>query len=133
MTATVTYRDASDAQQTAQASVTATVRKVFSLTLTGTDSVLSGKGTTVTFAYTLTNTGNYQDTFNLAAADVASGDSGNFDTGSIKIFIDADGDGSPDNANGDLDVHRGSGGRQLHVRRAGGNSLYGGWPAPPTS
>ena len=73
------------------------VRAVPGLTLTGGADRDGSAAEMVTFGFTVTNTGNVQDTFTLAAAN-AGGDDGNFDRDSIKLFADIDGDGAADDA-----------------------------------
>jgi trimeric autotransporter adhesin len=53
----------------------------------------------VSFAYTVTNTGNDTDTFNLATLEQTVGDDFNFVTGTIKIYQD-----NPTSPNGQLDA-----------------------------
>ena len=75
--------------------VTTTVLHVASFTLTADQTKPGAPGTQVYFPHTLTNTGNGNDTFTLAVANLAGG---TFDFSSVAIYIDANGDGVPDNA-----------------------------------
>ena len=75
--------------------VATTVLQVASFTLTADQTKLGAPGTQVYFPHTLTNTGNGTDTFTLAVANLAGG---TFDFSSVAIYIDANGDGIPDNA-----------------------------------
>ena len=75
--------------------VATTVLQVASFTLTADQTKLGASGTSVYFAHTLTNTGNGTDTFTLAVANLAGG---TFDFSNVAIYIDANGDGIPDNA-----------------------------------
>ena len=90
----------SDALGNAQSPVTSntvvtTVAQVASFTLTADQTKPGAPGTQVYFPHTLTNTGNGNDTFTLAVANLAGG---TFDFSSVVIYIDANGDGIPDNA-----------------------------------
>ena len=94
--AAATYTDASAVPRNVTSNtVSTTVQQVASFTLTATQTKTGAPGSTVYFPHVLTNTGNGTDTFTLSAAD-AAGD--NFNFTSLQIFVDANGDGVPDNA-----------------------------------
>jgi trimeric autotransporter adhesin len=93
----------SDALGNAQSPVTSntvvtTVSQVASFTLTADQSKPGAPGTQVYFPHTLTNTGNGNDTFTLAVANRNDAPNNTFDFSSVAIYIDANGDGIPDNA-----------------------------------
>ena len=75
--------------------VATTVLQVASFTLTADQTKPGAPGTQVYFPHTLTNTGNGNDTFTLAVANLAGG---TFNFSSVAIYVDANGDGVPDNA-----------------------------------
>lgn len=75
--------------------VTTTVLQVASFTVTADQTKPGAQGTQVYFPHTLTNTGNGNDEFTLAIANLAGG---TFDFSSVAIYVDANGDGIPDNA-----------------------------------
>ena len=95
--ASASYSDATGNAQTPVTSntVTTTVAQVASFTLTADQTKTAAPGTQVYFPHTLTNTGNGTDTFDLSVANLAGG---TFDFTSVAIYIDANGDGVPDNA-----------------------------------
>ena len=95
--ASASYSDASGNAQPPVTSntVTTTVAQVASFTLTADQTKTAAPGSTVYFPHTLTNTGNGTDTFDLSVANQAGG---TFDFTSVAIYIDANGDGIPDNA-----------------------------------
>jgi uncharacterized repeat protein (TIGR01451 family) len=97
--ATATYNDAGGAPRTATSNlVTTTVSQVKIFTLTANGARTAAPGQTVYYPHTITNTGNGVDTYALNAPT-----STNFATpaaphGSLAYYIDANGDGVPDNA-----------------------------------
>jgi uncharacterized repeat protein (TIGR01451 family) len=97
--ATATYKDAGNVDRTATSNlVQTTVSQVKSFTLTADGARTAAPGQTVYYPHTITNTGNGTDTYALNAPS-----SGNFaatGTGhsSMAYYIDANGDGVPDNA-----------------------------------
>ena len=97
--ATATYTDAGSTPRTATSNlVQTTVSQVKSFTLTADGARTAAPGQTVYYPHTITNTGNGTDTYALNPAT-----SGNFaatGTGhtSLQYYIDANGDGVPDNA-----------------------------------
>ena len=95
--ASATYADALGNAQTPVTSntVVTTVSQVASFTLTAAQTKPGAPGTSVYFPHTLTNTGNGTDTFDLSVANQAGG---TFDFSSVAIYVDANGDGVPDNA-----------------------------------
>jgi uncharacterized repeat protein (TIGR01451 family) len=93
--ASATYTDASNVSRTATSNaVYTTVQQVASLTLTANGAKNAAPGAQVAYPHTLINTGNGTDSFTLNAA--ALGGSQFTHTG-IAIYIDANGDGVPDN------------------------------------
>ncbi|MBW6456284.1 MAG: hypothetical protein K0A98_10390, partial [Trueperaceae bacterium] len=97
--ASATYNDsAGNPQTTFSNPVTTIVQPQYSLTITpnGTESVpgqieVGLAGSTVTFNYVLTNTGNTTDTFTLATAQSALDQ---FDLTNVAVYLDANCDGS---------------------------------------
>ncbi len=75
--------------------VVTSVLQIASFTLTADQTKPGSPGTQVYFSHTLTNTGNGNDTFTLAVADLGGG---TFNFSSVAIYADANGDGIPDNA-----------------------------------
>src|SRR5436190_14408605 len=95
--ATATYSDASNTPRSTTSNVAITiVQQVASFTLTADGAKFAAPGGQVYYAHTVLNTGNGPDTFNLSAANNATGD--NFDLASLALYADANGDGLPDNA-----------------------------------
>ncbi|MDQ6994667.1 MAG: hypothetical protein Q9M18_03630, partial [Mariprofundaceae bacterium] len=94
--ASATYTDASNAPRTATSNTVKTiVQAVAGFTLTASQDKYSTSGGTVYFGHTLTNTGNSVDTFGLTAADANTGS--NIAFANLKLYVDANGDGLPDN------------------------------------
>ena len=91
---TVTATSVGDNAKTDTDSATATVGALYAVDLSDAPDQSTTAGATVTFRYTVTNTGNVADSFSLAAANVAGGDDGDFT--SLKLFADADNDGEAD-------------------------------------
>jgi uncharacterized repeat protein (TIGR01451 family) len=97
--ATATYTDAGNTPRSATSNlVQTTVSQVKAFTLTADGARTAAPGQTVYYPHTITNTGNGTDTYTLNPAT-----SGNFaatGTGhtSLQYYIDANGDGVPDNA-----------------------------------
>ena len=100
--ATASYTDATNTGRIATSNlVQTTVSQVNSFTLTANGARTGAPGQTVYYPHTITNTGNGADTYNLTAA--TSGNFGPNTTGSqphsgLAYYIDANGDGLPDNA-----------------------------------
>ena len=95
--ASATYTDASNTPRSTTSNVAITiVQQVASFTLTADRAKFAAPGGQVFYPHTLVNTGNGTDTFNLSAANNASGD--NFDLTSLALYADGNGDGLPDNA-----------------------------------
>jgi uncharacterized repeat protein (TIGR01451 family) len=93
--ASADYLDASGTPRTATSNlVTTIVQQVASLTLTADGARTSAPGGQVTFPHTLTNTGNGTDDFALTTANLVADD---FDLAGLVIYVDADGNGVPDN------------------------------------
>jgi uncharacterized repeat protein (TIGR01451 family) len=74
--------------------VTTVVQQVASLTLTANGAKTASPGSAVFYPHTLTNTGNGSDSFTLTLAPAQSGA---FTLTNTHIYIDANGDGVPDN------------------------------------
>jgi len=93
--ASATYTDASNVQRTVTSNVvTAVVQQVASLTLTAPTTKAVTAGGQVVFPLTLSNTGNGPDAFALSTAQ-----SGAFSMSSVQFYLDANGDGQPDDLN----------------------------------
>ena len=101
--ATATYQDASNTARTATSNlVQTTVSQVKTFTLTANGARTAAPGQTVYYPHTITNTGNGTDTYTLTVP-VAPGGLTNFAAaaaphGGVAYYIDANGDGVPDNA-----------------------------------
>ena len=94
--ATATYVDNTGATRTVTSnSVTTEVAQVGGFTLEQNNSKTSAPNSQVTFAHTLTNTGNGTDSFSFVLANLAS-DNFDFATGRYAIYLDADFNGIPD-------------------------------------
>jgi uncharacterized repeat protein (TIGR01451 family) len=93
--ATATYTDGTGNNKTAESNtVITTVQQVASVTLSaGTNKNAAANGT-VSYAHTITNTGNAADTFNLSQTNA-----GVFQMAGVQFFLDANGDGVADDAN----------------------------------
>ena len=95
--ATATYKDSSgNAQTTTSNLVQTTVTQVKSFALTANGSRTAAPGQTIYYPHTITNTGNGTDTYSLNAPVSSSFGAGPHT--SLAYFIDANGDGLPDNA-----------------------------------
>lgn len=97
--ATATYTDAGNVSRTATSNlVQTTVSQVKSFTLTADGARTAAPGQTVYYPHTITNTGNGTDSYTLNA--LASGNFAASGTGhsGMAYYIDANGDGIPDNA-----------------------------------
>lgn len=93
--ASADYLDASGTPRTATSNlVTTIVQQVASLTLTADGARTSAPGGQVTFPHTLTNTGNGSDDFPLVLTNLVGDD---FDLAGLVVYVDADGNGVPDN------------------------------------
>jgi len=93
--ATATYLDATSTTRTATSNlVTTIVQQVASLTLTADGNINVAPGGQATFPHTLTNTGNGTDDFSLTPANLGGDD---FDLAGLVLYVDANGDGVPDN------------------------------------
>ena len=92
--ASATYTDTSSVSHTATSNmVTTIVQQVASLTLTANGAKTATPGSPVFYPHTLTNTGNGSDSFNLTLP----AQSGAFTLTGTHIYVDANGDGVPDN------------------------------------
>ncbi|HXF80562.1 MAG TPA: hypothetical protein VN598_16980, partial [Usitatibacter sp.] len=95
--ATATYNDAGGNARTATSNlVQTTVTQVKSFTLAANGARTAAPGQTIYYPHTITNTGNGTDTYTLNAP--ASTSFGAGPHGSLAYYIDANGDGQPDNA-----------------------------------
>src|ERR1700722_17111095 len=93
--ASATYTDASSVSRTATSNiVTTVVQQVASLQLTANGAKTSSPGSSVFYPHTLINTGNGSDTFTLSLAPAQSGA---YTLTGTHIYLDANGDGVPDN------------------------------------
>src|SRR5437588_4001094 len=93
--ASATYTDSSSTSRTATSNVVTTiVQQVASLTLTANGAKTASPGSPVFYPHTLTNTGNGSDSFTLTLAPAQSGA---FTLTGTHIYLDANGDGIPDN------------------------------------
>jgi uncharacterized repeat protein (TIGR01451 family) len=93
--ASATYTDSSAVSRTATSNVVTTVvQQVASLTLTAPGAKTASPGSSVFYPHTLTNTGNGSDTFTLSLAPAQSGA---YTLTGTHIYLDANGDGIPDN------------------------------------
>lgn len=93
--ASATYTDSSSVSRTATSNVVTTiVQQVASLTLTANGAKTASPGSAVFYPHTLTNTGNGADNFTLTLAPAQSGA---FTLTNTHIYLDANGDGIPDN------------------------------------
>jgi uncharacterized repeat protein (TIGR01451 family) len=93
--ASANYLDSSGTPRTATSNlVTTIVQQVGSLTLTIDGARTAAPGGQVVFPHTLTNTGNGTDDFSLTLANLVGDD---FDLTGLAIYVDADGNGVPDN------------------------------------
>lgn len=92
--ATATYNDAGGTPRTATSNlVQTTVSQVKSFTFVADGARTAAAGQTVYFPHTITNTGNGTDTYTLVAPTTG----GSFAHTGIAYYIDANGDGVPDN------------------------------------
>lgn len=94
--ASASYTDQNGVTQTASSNeVKTTVLQVASFTLVADRTTTANPNGQVSLSHTLTNTGNATDNFTIDLTNVA-GD--NFQYTTFKVFVDANGDGSPDNS-----------------------------------
>jgi trimeric autotransporter adhesin len=94
--ASASYTDAGGKNQNVTSNeVKTTVLQVASFTLVADRSTTSNPNGQVSLSHTLTNTGNGTDSFKIDIANVAAGD--DFDFAAPKVYLDANGDGVPDN------------------------------------
>src|SRR5205807_6917761 len=93
--ASATYTDNSSVSRTATSNVVTTVvQQVASLTLTANGAKTASPGGPVFYPHTLVNTGNGSDSFTLSLAPAQSGA---YTLTGTHIYLDANGDGIPDN------------------------------------
>ncbi len=93
--ASATYTDSSSTSRTATSNVVTTiVQQVASLTLSANGAKTASPGSPVFYPHTLINTGNGSDSFTLTLAPAQSGA---FTLTGTHIYLDANGDGIPDN------------------------------------
>jgi uncharacterized repeat protein (TIGR01451 family) len=93
--ATATYQDAASNTYTVTSNpVNTIVQQVASLTLTANGFRIAAPGGQAVFPHVLTNTGNGTDSFSLSAANLGADD---FDLTGLVLYVDADGNGVPDN------------------------------------
>lgn len=95
--AVANYTDATGAPKTVNSNeVRTTVLQVASFTLVADRTALATPNSTVNLSHTLTNTGNGTDTFTIALANIAN-TIDDIDLSGLEVYIDANGDGVPDN------------------------------------
>src|SRR5436309_6611086 len=93
--ASATYTDSSSVSRTATSNIVTTiVQQVASLTLTANGAKTASPGSAVFYPHTLVNSGNGSDSFTLTLAPAQSGA---FTLTGTHIYLDANGDGIPDN------------------------------------
>lgn len=93
--ATATYQDAAANTYTVSSNpVNTIVQQVASLTLTANGFRIAAPGGQAVFPHVLTNTGNGTDSFSLSASNLGGDD---FDLTGLVLYVDADGNGVPDN------------------------------------
>ncbi len=93
--ASASYTDASGASKTVTSNeVKTTVLQVSSFTLVDDRTANANPNGQVSLSHTLTNTGNGTDSYTLALSQLTGDD---FDLNNIRILIDANKDGVPDN------------------------------------
>jgi uncharacterized repeat protein (TIGR01451 family) len=92
--ATATYRDAGNAVRNATSNlVQTTVSQVKSFTVAASGARTASPGQTVYYPHVITNTGNGTDSYTLAGPTTGGG----FTHSPVNYFLDANGDGVPDN------------------------------------
>ncbi len=97
--ASATYNDAGGSPRTATSNlVTTTVSQVKSFMLAASGARTAAPGQTVYYPHTITNTGNGTDTYTLNAPVSTNFAGAAAPHGSLAYYIDANGDGVPDNA-----------------------------------
>ena len=97
--ATATYNDAGGTPRTATSNlVTTTVSQVKSFVLAANGSRTAAPGQTVYYPHTITNTGNGTDTYALNAPVSTNFSAAAAPHSSLAYYLDANGDGVPDNA-----------------------------------
>jgi uncharacterized repeat protein (TIGR01451 family) len=97
--ASATYNDAGGSARTATSNlVTTTVSQVKSFTLAASGARTAAPGQTVYYPHTITNTGNGTDTYTLNAPVSSNFAAAAAPHGALNYYIDANGDGVPDNA-----------------------------------
>jgi uncharacterized repeat protein (TIGR01451 family) len=93
--ATATYSDAAANSYTVSSnSVTTVVQQVAGLTLTANGARVAAPGGQAIFPHVITNNGNGTDSFTLSASNIGGDD---FDLTGLVLYVDADGNGVPDN------------------------------------
>jgi len=93
--ATATYTDAASNSYTVTSNpVTTIVQQVAGLTLTANGTRVAAPGGQAVFPHVVTNNGNGTDTFTLSASNNGGDD---FDLTGLVLYVDADGNGVPDN------------------------------------
>src|SRR5262245_47804217 len=93
--ATATYTDAASNSYTVTSNpVTTIVQQVAGLTLVAPGSRVAAPGGQAVFPHAVTNNGNGTDSFTLSASNLGGDD---FDVTGLVLYVDADGNGVPDN------------------------------------
>ena len=91
--ATATYNDSTGTKTVQSNTVITTVQQVASLTMPAGTAKNAGAGTSVSYAHSVTNTGNGSDTFALSQTST-----GALNLTGVVFYLDANGDGVADNA-----------------------------------
>ncbi len=93
--ATATYLDATSTLRSVSSNfVTTYVQQVASFTLVSSQTLPAAPGTQVVFPHVITNTGNGGDSLTLVLGNLVGDD---FDLSGLAMYVDADGNGVPDN------------------------------------
>lgn len=97
--ATASYTDANNTPRSVTSNeVKTTVLQVASFTLTADQTTTANPNGQISLSHTLTNTGNGADTFTVNLANVTNGTNGDtYDFSNIRVYLDADKNGIPDN------------------------------------
>ena len=96
--AVASYKDATGAPQTVNSNeVRTTVLQVASFTLAANRTTTVNPNGQVALSHTLTNTGNSGDSFTINLVNLGVSPNDQIDLNNIAVYIDANGDGTPDN------------------------------------
>lgn len=98
--ASASFRDESGQQYSVTSNMVETlVQQVAGIDLVQDQGKRANIGGSVHFPHVLTNVGNGDDTYDLSALDVTTGDDFDFGSGNITFYADLDQDGQPDDLN----------------------------------